>query len=56
MLIGVFVIGFVLAIGLFIAGVSRKKIVLAVLGAIMGMILLGLLTVLVLVNSPFWSM
>ena len=50
------VTGLILAIALFIAGVSRKKIGLSVLAAVTGIFLLGLLAILILANSPFWTM
>ena len=56
MVIVAIVIGLALGIGLFIVGFSKKKIFLSVFGAIIGMVLLGLLAMLALANSPLWSM
>ncbi|MFQ5615219.1 MAG: hypothetical protein ACE5GO_02005 [Anaerolineales bacterium] len=51
-----FIMGVLLALGLIVSGASKKKAILVVAGVGTGILIFCFVIVLILVNSPWWTM
>jgi hypothetical protein len=55
-LIVVLILGILTALILLAVGVSTKKALVAGMGLVVGILVIGFLALLALVNSPYWQM